>query len=74
MIAEECGRWDECQGYVDVYADHVIVIEYRERDLELTCRDFGDRLSVVLRDVDVTIPGSDAYRYARCPVDPDASG
>ena len=73
-VAEECGRWDECQGYVDVYGDHVIVIEYRQRDLERTCRDFGDRLSVVLRDVNVTTPGSETYRYATCPQGPDASG
>ncbi len=65
-VAEECGRWDECQGYVDVYGDNVIVIEYRRRDLERTCRDFGDRLSVVLRDIGVSTPGSDRYRFARC--------
>jgi hypothetical protein len=73
-VAEECGRWDECQGYVDVYGDHVIVIEYRRRDLVRTCRDFGDRLSVVHRDVGVTTPGADTYRYARCPAAPQASG
>jgi hypothetical protein len=73
-IAEECGRWDECEGYVDVYGDHVIVIEYRQRDLERTCAAFGDRLSVVLRDVGVSTPGSDAYRSARCPVEPTPSG
>ncbi|MET0772237.1 MAG: endo alpha-1,4 polygalactosaminidase [Candidatus Limnocylindrales bacterium] len=72
-VAEECGRWDECQGYVDVYGDHVIVIEYRRRDLERTCRDFGDRLSVVLRDVNVTTPGSETYRYATCRIEPSPS-
>ncbi len=73
-VAEECGRWDECQGYVDVYGDHVIVIEYRRRDLERTCRDFGDRLSIVLRDVNVTTPDSDGYRFAACSLEPAASG
>ena len=73
-IAEECGHWDECQGYVNVYGDHVIAIEYEQRDFERTCRDFGDRLSVVLRDVDVSMPGSSTYRYARCPEEPTASG
>jgi hypothetical protein len=66
-IAEECGHWDECQGYVDVYGDHVIAIEYEQADFEATCAGFGDTLSVVLRDVDVTAPGSDTYQYARCP-------
>jgi hypothetical protein len=73
-IAEECGHWDECQGYVDVYGDHVIVIEYAQADFDKTCAGFGDRLSVVLRDVDVTQPGSDTYQYARCPAAPGASG
>lgn len=66
-VAEECGHWDECQGYVDVYGDHVIAIEYDEADFRRTCREFGDRLSVVLRDNAVSTPGSDTYRYARCP-------
>jgi hypothetical protein len=73
-VAEECGHWDECQGYVDVYGDHVIAIEYEAADLETTCRGFGDRISVVLRDVDVGTPGSDTYQYARCPGSPAAPG
>lgn len=73
-VAEECGHWDECQGYVDVYGDHVIAIEYEPADLEVTCAGFGDRLSVVLRDVDVSTPGSATYQYARCPDEPAASG
>jgi hypothetical protein len=73
VIAEECGTWDECQDYVDVYGDHVIAIEYVPEDFAETCEGFGDRLSVVLRDVDVTQPGSDTYQYARCPEAPAAS-
>jgi hypothetical protein len=65
-IAEECGRWSECQGYRNVYGDHVIVIEYRVKDFLKTCRQFGSRLSVVLRDVNVTAPGSKTYRYRAC--------
>jgi hypothetical protein len=65
-IAEECGRWHECQGYRNVYGNHVIVIEYRVKDFIETCRLFGAVLSVVLRDVDVTAPGSKTYRYRAC--------
>jgi hypothetical protein len=65
-IAEECGRWNECQGYRNVYGDHVIAIEYRVKDFLKTCRQFGSRLSVVLRDVNVTTPGSKTYRYRAC--------
>lgn len=65
-IAEECGRWNECQDYRDVYGDRVIVIAYRLDDFLQTCKEFGSRLSVVLRDVNVTAPGSKAYRYRAC--------
>lgn len=65
-IAEECGRWNECQGYRDVYGNHLIVIEYRLQDYRKTCKAFGSRLTVVLRDVNVTRPGSKTYRYAAC--------
>ena len=65
-IAEECGRWDECQPYRDVFDDRVIVIEYRRQDFDKTCREHGEALSVVLRDVNVTTPGSPEYRYRSC--------
>lgn len=66
-IAEECARWRECGAYRDIFGDHVIAIEYRRRDFERACRQHGDAISVVLRDVLVTPPGSETYRYARCP-------
>ena len=56
-IAEECGRYDECGAYTDVYGDRVLVVEYRTRDFERTCAGFGDRLAVVLRDRDLTPDG-----------------
>lgn len=56
-VAEECGRWRECAGYVHTYGDHVLVVEYRRKDFRWTCRHFGDRLSVVLRDVQLTRRG-----------------
>jgi hypothetical protein len=65
-IAEECGRWNECQDYRDVYGDRVIAIEYRLDDFLKTCKEFGSRLSVVLRDMNVTAPRSKTYRYRAC--------
>lgn len=56
-IAEECGRYDECDRYVESYGDHVLVVEYRARDFVRTCTAHGDRLAVVLRDRDVTPDG-----------------
>ncbi len=65
-LAEECGRWDECQGYRDVFGDHVIVIEYRRRDFIETCGQHGAAPSVVLRDRGVRTPVSRRYRFAAC--------
>lgn len=49
-IAEECGRYRECGDYVRSYGDRVLVVEYRRKDFRRTCRAYGDRLGVVLRD------------------------
>ncbi|MFJ5684165.1 endo alpha-1,4 polygalactosaminidase [Streptomyces sp. NPDC093099] len=65
-IAEECGEWDECGDYTEGFGDNVIVIEYKEKYFKETCAGFGDRLSVVLRDVDVTTPGNSAYVRKTC--------
>jgi len=64
-VAEECNRWSECGDYQDTYGDRVFVIEYRRQDFEAGCADFPE-LSIVLRDRDVTGPGSDTYVYDGC--------
>ncbi len=56
-VAEECGRYDECDAYTDVYGDQVILVEYRARDFARTCTEVGDLLAVVLRDRDLTPDG-----------------
>jgi len=65
-FAEECADFDECQDYVDVYGQHVIVIEYDDVNFRKACAGFGDRLSIVRRDLQVTAPGSSAYVYKAC--------
>ena len=65
-IAEECGRYRECDAYRRVYGDRVIAIEYRRRDFRAACRAAVRRISVVLRDRNVTAPGSRTYRYDEC--------
>jgi hypothetical protein len=65
-IAEECARYHECGRYRHVYGNRVIVIEYRRRDFRRACRTVGDKLSVVLRDRQVTVPGSRHYVYDAC--------
>jgi len=64
-VAEECNRWSECGDYQEAYGDRVFVIEYRQQDFEAGCADFPE-LSIVLRDLNVTAPGSGTYVYDAC--------
>lgn len=65
-IAEECGRWRECRSYTAAYGDQVYVIEYRRQDFRFTCNHWADQLSIVLRNLQVTAPGSKNYVYRAC--------
>ena len=56
-IAEECGRYHECGTYARAYDDHVLVVEYRDQDFDASCTRWGDRLSIVRRNVNVTPDG-----------------
>lgn len=60
-IAEECGRYDECGSYAEHYGARVVVIEYRRVDFTKTCDAWGSRLSVVLRDRDLSSTGTRAW-------------
>ena len=65
-VAEQCGRYRECGRYRALYGDRVLAIEYRRRDFRRTCARIGAAVSVVLRDRDVSTPGSRGYRFATC--------
>lgn len=65
-VAEECADFDECGAYTASYGNNVIVIEYSKSGFTKACSGYGSRLSVVLRDVDVTTPGSKSYVYQAC--------
>jgi hypothetical protein len=65
-VAEECGEWDECGDYTAEFGDHVIVIEYTDKGLSKACSEFGDTLSVVRRDLDVSPEGSSGYVRETC--------
>ncbi|MEU6229932.1 endo alpha-1,4 polygalactosaminidase [Streptomyces sp. NPDC047042] len=60
-VAEECGEFDECGEYAAAFDDRVVVIEYTDSGLRKALAGFGDRLSIVRRDVDVSTPGSAGY-------------
>lgn len=65
-VAEECGEWDECGDYVDAFGNNVIVIEYTDAGMATACEGFGDTLSIVRRDVDVSVPGDARYVRKTC--------
>jgi len=50
VVAEECGRYDECDAYVDDFGDQVLMVEYRAADFEETCAAYAATHAVVLRD------------------------
>jgi Glycoside-hydrolase family GH114 len=56
-IAEECGRYDECQRYVADFGDQVLMIEYRTEDFAETCTTYGATHAVELRDRELTPTG-----------------
>ena len=56
-VAEECGRYRECGAYVASYGRRVLSIEYRRADFQWTCANYGTRLPVVLRDLDLSPRG-----------------
>lgn len=65
-VAEECGEWDECGDYTAEFGDRVIVIEYTAKGLSKACAGFGDKLSIVRRDLDVAPKGSSGYVRETC--------
>ncbi|WP_426505627.1 endo alpha-1,4 polygalactosaminidase [Dactylosporangium sp. McL0621] len=65
-VAEECADYDECQNYTASYGGNVIVIEYSQSQFTKACGAYGSTLSIVLRDVDVTTPGSGSYVFKSC--------
>lgn len=65
-VAEECGQYDECGDYVAAFGNNVIVIEYTDSGRRKACSAFGTRLSIVQRDVDVSVPGASGYVRKTC--------
>ncbi|GAA2706703.1 endo alpha-1,4 polygalactosaminidase [Actinoplanes palleronii] len=65
-VAEECADFDECDAYTASYGNNVIVIEYSRSGFTKACKAYAGTLSIVLRDVDVTTPGSKSYVYEAC--------
>ncbi|MFH9296523.1 endo alpha-1,4 polygalactosaminidase [Streptomyces sp. NPDC017520] len=65
-VAEECGRYDECDAYASAYGDRVFVIEYADDDYVKACSSVGAKVSVVRRDLDVRPAGRPGYVFRTC--------
>jgi Glycoside-hydrolase family GH114 len=68
-IAEECGYYQECAAYTDLYRKHVIEIEYTDNGRSAytkACKARGASLSIIYRDRDVVPRGDSAYHYEFC--------
>lgn len=60
-VTEECGQYDECEVYAKAFDDRVVDIEYSDGGLRAARARWGDRLSIVRRDRDVSTPDAAAY-------------
>ncbi|MFJ8861709.1 endo alpha-1,4 polygalactosaminidase [Streptomyces sp. NPDC102451] len=68
-VTEECAQFDECDAYADAYDDRVFAIEYDgegDMDFDEACSAWGDRISLVLRDLDVLPAGEKGYVHRTC--------
>lgn len=71
-VTEECGRYDECSAYTDVYGEHVLQIEYPESLAEGglsfadICADPDRAPLTILRDMELVASGEPGYLYESC--------
>ncbi|RTE49313.1 endo alpha-1,4 polygalactosaminidase [Actinobaculum sp. 352] len=74
-VVEECMDYNECQNYTAVYGNHVIDIEYVDEETDdaagfATFEEYCHRpdapSSMVLRDRNLSSPGSDGYVFRLC--------
>jgi hypothetical protein len=65
-VAEECGRYDECTAYTDVYGDAVLDVEYESAGFAAACADPDRPASTILRDRDLRTPDAPGYVFDAC--------
>ncbi|GAA1592179.1 endo alpha-1,4 polygalactosaminidase [Leucobacter chromiireducens] len=71
-VTEECMVFAECENFAEFYGAHVIDIEYTDelpRPFAEMCVDPAAPRSMVLRDRDLTVPGSAEYAFETCPAE-----
>jgi hypothetical protein len=65
-VAEECGQYDECAAYTDVYGDAVLDVEYAAKGFAAACADPDRPASTILRDRDLSTPDDAGYVLDVC--------
>lgn len=67
-VTEECAQHDECSDYLEVYDGHVFDIEYTDQVTDTTelCARPGLAPSTILRDRQLTPPGTPGHHYTHC--------
>ncbi|MEU0126497.1 endo alpha-1,4 polygalactosaminidase [Streptomyces sp. NPDC006289] len=68
-VTEECAQFDECGAYADAYDDRVFAIEYEgEGDVgfDESCSTWGNRISLVLRDLGVLPAEEKGHVFRSC--------
>lgn len=64
-VTEECNAFSECDVYTGAYGDHVLVIEYDKANFTKGCSAYP-QLSIVLRDKNLSTPGTAGYVRSGC--------
>ncbi len=68
-VVEECDQFAECGDFTAIYGERVIDIEYTDelrRPFDEVCADAATPASTILRDRDLSPPGSGDYVYEHC--------
>jgi hypothetical protein len=65
-IVEQCAEYDECGVFIDAFAGHVLDVEYDTDAFDDACVRWPE-LAPILRDLDLTVPGSSDYVRRTCP-------
>ncbi|MFB8179577.1 endo alpha-1,4 polygalactosaminidase [Streptomyces sp. NPDC055966] len=65
-VVEECGQYDECGDYAAAFGHHMMVIEYTEQGMKKACRGWGDKISIVRRDLNLVPAGDKDYHRETC--------
>ena len=64
-VVEQCSEYNECGLFTAAYGDQVYAIEYTQTNFDKGCEHFP-QISIVLRDSEVTAPGSPTYVREAC--------